>query len=474
MDGAKKMKMKIWLMVSVLLLGACTAEEREVKGVEIQNEEESLIFNFGKAQEIGEVGYEVLNFSSTESISPPNPGSVTSVLSVENPESQFLDLSLNLKNLGTTEKLASELLDITYTIGEKEYSTFKRYESNNASMFEDGEFNTIQPLTNTVVHYIAEVPTLKVTEEIKIDAVLNGKAHTTKLTLEEMDTNRNYITTGQALEVPQYADLTLENVYYTDNVSPPNPGSVFTYYEPETQTNTLLVLEMRVKNLKSSGLQADSIAAAKVVYDQYYEFDGFPAVLKSDASGFDPANITSIPSLNENVLFYIIEVPKELKETKGVLAIWFNNGYYHFPIDSEVTSQQVPVSEDPEVGAENDDISDSFNQENSNKEEESKSNSDVTEAETNDQSGTDIEIKKGHTQMTTQETLDLISHNEGIDFSTYSHNMYFDANGYLVIEVGLGEMAVGTYKIDGDGTLLQLDVESGLYIPAEQVQDGGS
>lgn len=471
------MKLKVLLVASSLLLAACTAEESEVKEAVIQQEEESLVFDIGQAQEIKDVvSYEVLNLSSTESVSPPNPGSVTTVLSVEKPDSRFLDLSVNLKNLGTADKSVGELLDITYIIGEKEYSTFKRYEADNASMLKDAEFSTIEPLTNNVVHYIAEVPNFESTEEIQIDAVINGKTYTTVMTLEQLNTNRNFISIGEMLEVPQYANLTLEKVYYTDKVSPPNPGSVSTYYEPDAQSNTFLVLEMKVKNLKSSGIQADSIAAAKVVFNQYYEFDGFPVLLKSDASGYDYANITSIPSLNENVLIYIIEVPKELKGTEGVLSIWFNNTYYHFPVDNQISSQQLAVKESPETADGSNSSPDSSDTENSEETQDSETAEEATETEdnSNEQSETTGNIKKGHTQMTTQETLDLISYNEGIDFSTHSHNMYFDANGYLVIEVGQGEMAVGTYKIDGDGTLLQLDVSSGLYIPAEQVTDGGS
>ncbi|QDY46546.1 hypothetical protein FK545_18005 [Planococcus glaciei] len=76
--------------------------------------------------------------------------------------------------------------------------------------------------------------------------------------------------------------------------------------------------------------------------------------------------------------------------------------------------------------------------------------------------------------MTEQETLDLISHNEGIDFSTHSYEMSFDEKNYLIIEVGQGEMAVATYKIDGDGVLLQFDPAAGVYLPAEQVINGGS
>lgn len=458
------MKIKALLLVaSALLLASCGEQETQEK--EAAQEEKPLAFSINEPQKIeGVVEYDIINVSASEQIKPPNPASVTTVMEVENSDSRFLDMTVKVKNLNSADKTAPELIDVTYTIGGQEYAAFQKNEHNNASMLRDGEFTSIAPLSNAVVHYIAEVPKFEPAEEVQIKAEIGGKTYLSEFTLEDFNGTKEFISIGDTLELPQYANLSLENMYYTERVEPPNPGSVSRYYEPEAQTNTFLVLEMKVKNLKSAGLQADSVFAAKVIYDQYYEFDGFPELISADGSNLEPANITSIPSLNENTILYILELPKELKDSEGVVSIWFNNDYYHVEVNNQVSSKQARVPEEAK----------SSSASGNNGEISSSDGSAPPERGGERQSAPQSDIKKGHTQMTTEETLALISHNEGIDFSTHSYEMTFDENDYLIIDVGLGQMAVGTYKIDGDGTLLQLDVANGVYLPAEQVADGGS
>ncbi|WP_203334661.1 hypothetical protein [Planococcus beigongshangi] len=461
------MKLKVVGLAIILLLGACSAvEEEPEKAVE----QEVLEFNLNERSEIEKVtAYEVIHLAAGDQITPPNPGSVITTLEVDDPEFTYLDIIIDVKNLNTAEKVPEELLNITYTIGDHEYSTFQQVEYSNASMLRTGEFETIEPLKSAIVHYIAEVPDFERTEEIQIDVEIDGKVYTTTTTMDEYAKSQPVLAIGETIEVPQYADLTLDNVYYTDKVAPPNPGSFSTYYEPDAQSNMYLVLETTVENLKSTDLPADSVFAAKVIYEQYYEYSGFPTLLEADGSDLGYANITSIPSLNEAVVLYLVEVPKELKEKEGILSVWFNNDYYQLAINDQIQTKEASQSDAASAGEQN-----TASSQKSENEQESTSDDAADQPDEEVQDETADGSRKGHTEMTVDETLDLISYNEGIDFSTHSYDMSFDENGYLIIEVGQGEMAVGTYKIDSDGSLLQLDVVSGNYLPAEQVTDGGS
>lgn len=455
------MKVKVFLLASALFLASCA--DQEVQEKQTVEEKESLILNVDELEKLeGIVEYEVINIVETERISPPNPATLTTVFEVEDPESRFLDVTINLKNLTDSDKLSAELMDVSYTIGGQKFSASQKVEYDNASMLKDGEISSIESLNDQVVHYIAEVPKFGWTEEFQIDAVIGGKTYTSMLTLDEYNKNKEFITIGDTLEAPQYANLTFDNMYYTDKVTPSNPGSVSQYYEPESESNTFLVLEMKAENLKTSELRADSVFAAKATYDNYYEFDGFSTLVSPDGSNLEYSSISTIPSLNENTLLYILEVPKELKDTDGVVSIWFNNNYHNVVLNNQILNKQSTEGGKPVPAKEN------------NEAETDPADSQSGTAQAGGQSGNNGPIKKGHNAMTTQETLDLISFNEGIDFSTHDYEMSFDEDGYLIIEVGLGEMAVGIYKIDSDGTLLQFDVVQNIYLPAEQVVDGGS
>lgn len=462
------MKLRVLGLASILLLGACSfAEEEEPEKVV---EQEVLEFNLSEREEVDKVAaYEVIHIAAGDQITPPNPGTLITTLEVDDPEFTYLDIIIDVKNLDTSEKVPQELLNITYTIGDQEYSTSQQIEYSNASMLKMGEFETIEPLKSAVVHYIAEVPDFEGTEKIRIDAEIGGKVYTSSITMEDYNNSQPVLSAGETLEVPQYANLTLENVYYADKVAPPNPGSFSTYYEPDAQSNMYLVLETKVENMKSTDLPADSIFAAKVIYDQYYEYSGFPTLLEADGSDLGYANITSIPSLNEAVILYLMEVPKELKETEGVVSVWFNNAYYRLAVNNQISTKQASQSGSASASEQN-----TAGSQSDEEEQDSAPNIAADQPDEADQDDTADGPRKGHTEMTVDETLDLISYNEGIDFSTHSYDMSFDGNGYLIIEVGQGEMAVGTYKIDSDGSLLQLDVASGSYLPAEQVTDGGS
>lgn len=452
------MKWKACLLASTLLLASCSNDA--VQEPQVIEEKETLAFNLGNSEKMdGILEYDVINIAATEQISPPNPASIKTVMEVENSDSRFLDVTVHMKNLYSAEKTSGELMKLSYEIGGQEYQTFQKKEVDNASMLKDGEFSSLEPLTSAVIHYIAEVPKFDSKETIEIIAEIDGKTYTSTTSLEENNANKEFISIGETIEMEQYANLTLENMYYTDKVASPNPGTFSSYYEPENQSNTFLVLEMKVKNLKATELQADSIFASKVIYDQYYEFDGFPTLLAADGSDLHPASIMTIPSLNENTLLYLLEVPKELKETKGIVSVWFADHYYHIAADDRISTKQANSNNTL------DSTDKTTNKENVSAPDTEVSQSDVAQSDT---------IRKGSTDMSEQETLDLISHNEGIDFSTHSYEMSFDEKNYLIIEVGQGEMAVATYKIDGDGVLLQFDPAAGVYLPAEQVTDGGS
>lgn len=457
-----KTAMKLLLMLVVLVLAACT---EEATPAEEKSEPEVLRFEWSSEQEIPKhLAYEVKNLVQTAVVSAPNSQFLSTIFEAEDPEMPFVDLVVEVKNLKQEKQLVTELLDIRFLVNDQEYPVLVQVEKRNGSQFEDGEYKSIEPLTSTIVHYIASVPTLQPEDELVIQATMNEDVYETTLSLKEFEASRTNITIGDQLEVPQYAKLELTDVYYTDGLYPPDTSGFHTYYTPESENNTYLILEMLVENLKSSDLPSDTIVAAKVTYERYYEYTGSSTLLGEDETDFDNTSITSIASLNEKKLFYLLEVPKELVGKEAVVSIWFNDDYHYLSIPGNLetrepkTSNQV-AQEEPEEEQTQQNSSPSEN---------------TSEEEESEFTSSEPTIRKGHNAMTEQEVLDLISYNEGIDFSTHTYEMYLNSEGYLIIEVGQGEMAVGTYKIDSDGTLLQFDVTTGSYHPAQDVEYGGS
>lgn len=448
--------MKKWfgLLLIVNLLVGCSTNAPTPK------EQEAKIFHLDKQTTIDEhMSYQIRRIAKSPRITPPNPDGIINLYEVDNPENTYLDVTMTIKNLYQTPKSVDELIDISYTINDENFSAFAIAESKKSSMFDTSP--VIPSLNEQTIHFLAEIPNIDDKALITLQATINDKKYKTSFTLQDTNKLRTSAKVKEIVKRDNFAQVIIDDIYYTNIVEPPMSRFLTTYYEAD-ENNVYLVIENKVKNLKSSELAADEIMSFSALLDNYYEYTGFATVESVNQEDLNYANITSLPALGERKIYYLIEIPKELQQKDVKITMWFKGDYYDFSFDENLKFKEVTTSSNGEAAG---------SQEN---ELEKQQEQPVTPPVSPKPNNVQPTIRKGHTNMTTQEVLDLISHNEGIDFSTYQYQMEMDEDGYLIIMVINGPSAIGTYKIDNDGTLLQFDVVQGMFLPAEQVIYGGS
>jgi hypothetical protein len=135
------------------------------------------------------------------------------------------------------------------------------------------------------------------------------------------------ISLNQPLTIPDFAEITLKKVSFTTKVTPPNPGSFYTYYEVKDSANIFYDIVVDIKNLLPTGKMSNEFIAVKVKYDGKYEYGSFSTIEEGGGSDFTYTNITSIEPLKSGTIHFIAELPVDVsKDQKPLEVIVASNG----------------------------------------------------------------------------------------------------------------------------------------------------
>lgn len=296
-------------------------EDTEGKS-EDSSESDKLEVDLKKKNSVEDIiEYTIKTIETTSKLEPSN---VSSFYTYYEPDdgNTLLHIEMDVKNLSDKDIDIDDVMKVTFTIDGNKYSAQPVLEEE-----DDFAYTTsIKQLMTGRIHFFTNIPTDLATDEINLNIKINDKSYETTFDLEEVKPEKNYVKKGDKLSKKDLSEVTIKSIKFTDKVEPSNPSSYYTYYEVKDTSNTYLALKINVKNLKGDSLDADKVMNAKLIYNDKYTYDCFSTIEKDGT--FTYTNITSIDPLKKSVIYYLFEVPKEVKDGDVELQINYAGDKY--------------------------------------------------------------------------------------------------------------------------------------------------
>jgi hypothetical protein len=286
---------------------------------------------------------ELLSTETTTRVDPPNPSSLYTYYEVKEPDKIYYHSVFRVKNLGESVISADKTIDakITYD-GKYNYNGFGTIEEDGGGDFSYTNITGIDPLTDGIIHYINEMPLeakdsgkeIKLTLQIKDKQLTwNGGtsasetviiADETPLSSKEEWKEYPELKKDTALVKEDFAELTLTGASFAKKVAPPKASGFYTYYEVKSNNKVYAHVSIAFKNLMTIGKSASEALSVKLIYDNKYEYSGFSFVEDDGGKDFTYSNITTIDPLTSKNLHYLVDVPSEVQDSSGEVAIIVN------------------------------------------------------------------------------------------------------------------------------------------------------
>ncbi len=261
------------------------------------------------------VEYSIKTIDTTSKLEPSNVDGIYTYYKAEDGKT-LLHIEMDVKNLSSKDIDINDMMYVTFKIDSRLYIAQPVLEEE-----DDFAYTTsIKQLMTERIHFFTNIPTDLPTDAINLNIKINDEVYEATFDLEEVKPEKSYVEKGDKLKEEDLSEVTIKSIKFTDKVEPSNPSSFYTYYEVKDAANTYLALKINVKNLKGDSLDADRVMNVKLIYDDKYTYDCF-STIEGDGT-FNYTNITSIDPLEKAVMYYIFEVPKEVKD--GVVELQLN------------------------------------------------------------------------------------------------------------------------------------------------------
>lgn len=132
------------------------------------------------------------------------------------------------------------------------------------------------------------------------------------------------ISLNEPIIVEDYAEITVQSNKFGKSITPPNPGSFYTYYENKEANEIYFDTVIIIKSLLTSKKMSDEFMGVKVIYDNKYEYTTFSAIEEDGGSDFSYTNITSIEPLKSATLHFLASLPEEIEMDGKPLKVIIN------------------------------------------------------------------------------------------------------------------------------------------------------
>lgn len=130
---------------------------------------------------------------------------------------------------------------------------------------------------------------------------------------------------GEVEVIDNIGEVLIKGHAIQKNITPPNPGNYYTYYENKEPGQIYVDVVLQYKNLETTSVSADDIASIKVYYDDKYEFPSFSTIEENGGADFTYSNIVGVSPLQTATLHYLASLPEEIevndKPLKAVISV---------------------------------------------------------------------------------------------------------------------------------------------------------
>lgn len=281
----------------------------------------------------------VVEYSNlTERVTPPSPSDFYTYYQAGEGKI-YLDICLSYKNLRSSAKQAEGIISghVLYG-GEYQYPGFSVIEESSRSDFTYSSISSIDPLTTEYLHYLVEMPievgesdgqilTLLTIDDTKYEIIVReGKdANVAKPNARAVTKTNGKVKQNELIVIPRHAEFSLESSQIAAKITPPQPGDFHTYYEADDGKMYIDVC-FSYKNWKPTGVRADSVISAKLVYDNEFTYQGFSILEESNRGDFTYTSIEQLAPLTTEYIHFLFEVPSEVSESEKSLELQFSIG----------------------------------------------------------------------------------------------------------------------------------------------------
>ncbi len=272
-------------------------------------------------------------------IDPPTPASFYSYYETGDPDRVYVDVCVAYQNLGTTGCRADGLFSASLLYGGKySYTGFSIIEESGRGDFTYSNITDIAPLTTGYVHYLFEVPAEVTQTNRSVEVTLSTGGNDYIYTVQAGDgvpfgaddpaitKECGAVAQGEVVTIGGVAEFYVDRSQIASRIDPPSPGSFYSYYEVDDPAQVYVDVCFAVCNLTASGIRADQMINATLIYADRYEFDGFSVIEADNRSDFTYTNITDVTPLTNNYVHYLFALPAEAQTSGESVVVEFTIG----------------------------------------------------------------------------------------------------------------------------------------------------
>ena len=275
----------------------------------------------------GQLEYTLVHGYVTNDVVPPR---ITGVYThYEAPAgSEYLVLVTDVTNQGQSAVRADELLSASVNVGGIDYAGFSIVEEDEGEGLGYSNITDVAPLQTMRLYFLFEIPEGSDTTKLSATFTAGTDVRAATFSLEEFASRVGTLTVGQEITDGETLSLTVTDIYFSNTLYPPMPGSWYSYYEAGAG-NTYLILKATATNLKGTDLRYSGVAGVTCEYDGKYQYTGFACFEEdggADLNGY-PSQY-SISPLNSGTLYYLIEVPAQVESGPVEISLYTMGQYY--------------------------------------------------------------------------------------------------------------------------------------------------
>ncbi len=312
------MNKRISFYLMVLLILCCCACGANETSAQISLNDSITIDDYA------DIKLEYIFFSDT--LYSPNRNSIYQYYENQNSSMEFVDFIFSFKNISNSN------IDIDSSILLSIEGDGNRYEPY-ATLLEGNygqdldSYGQIIPLQTTKIHCTALIPKELNTFSAKFS--INNKSYLMNVDKENINMDIKDLKVGEKLEAADFATISITDIGYRNKIEPSNTSGFYSYYEPENQNDSFLVIEIDAKNIGKNEIDIDQVCSGVAIYDGLYEY---VSMVIAEDKDYTISNYVDIKPLDTKKIYLCFEIPNETKEMNGKIKFYFGEKYYFINI----------------------------------------------------------------------------------------------------------------------------------------------
>lgn len=244
---------------------------------------------------------------------------------------QYLVVSMDIKNIGTSDVEINSILTAKLTINSTEYNATCAPLSSDETSF-DSCYDKLAPLSSSRVYYLFAIPQDADCSSVQLSVIANNSTKTAQLSLDNYKKQKAHFSLNEEITDNSTISVTITDVYFDSILKPPITNRSYRYFEASAG-KTYLIVKASVKNLKGSDLKYSSIAGASCTYNEKYRYSSFAVFEKDQGSDLDNApDLYSIAPLDTGIIYYLMEIPEEAANGPIEVCMYIAGTNYYYDL----------------------------------------------------------------------------------------------------------------------------------------------